>query len=149
MDLGPTGAQLLPVLAQLVRMLRQMDTPDGLSAAATAVLARLARDGGQRLTDLARGERASQPGMTQLVGRLERDGLVRRIPDPYDGRGVQVELTDAGRTALALGEARYSAALDVLLDRLAPPDRAAIADALPALTRLAEAAEPVGVRGDR
>jgi DNA-binding MarR family transcriptional regulator len=136
----PTGAQLLPVLARLVRLLRQADTSDGLSSVATAVLGRLGRDGAQRLTDLARSERASQPGMTQLVGRLERDGLVRRTSAPADRRGVLVEVTDAGRQALARGQAQYAAVLDELLGRLAPVDRDAIGAALPALSRLADAA---------
>ena len=39
--------------------------------------------------------------VTSAVDRLERDGLVRRVPNPTDGRGVLVELTDDGR-ALAL-----------------------------------------------
>jgi len=39
--------------------------------------------------------------VTSAVDRLERDGLVRRVPNPADGRGVLVELTEAGR-ALAL-----------------------------------------------
>jgi DNA-binding MarR family transcriptional regulator len=79
--------------------------------------------------------------MTQLVGRLERDGLVRRVPDPHDGRGVLVEATDPGREVLARVETEYSAVLDALLDRLDEPDREAIGAALPALTRLAAAAD--------
>jgi DNA-binding MarR family transcriptional regulator len=37
--------------------------------------------------------------MTNRLDRLEQAGLVRRLPDPDDRRGVLVELTDAGRTA--------------------------------------------------
>src|SRR5690242_6512798 len=103
----PTGSEVVPVLAGLVRLLRQTDTSDGLSPVATAVLGRLSRDGAQRLTELARSERASQPGMTQLVGRLERGGLVRRVPDPHDGRGVLVEATDPGREVLGRMETEY------------------------------------------
>jgi DNA-binding MarR family transcriptional regulator len=137
----PAGADVLPVVAQLVRLLRQTDTSDGLSPVATAVLNRLSRTGAERLTDLARSQRASQPGMTQLVGRLQRDGLVRRVPHPEDGRGVLVEATDLGREVLGRVEAEYSAALDALLDRLDPADREAIGAGLPALTRLAAAAD--------
>ena len=35
--------------------------------------------------------------MTNRVDRLERRGLVERLPDPNDRRGVLVRLTDAGR----------------------------------------------------
>ena len=35
--------------------------------------------------------------VTNAAGRLEAAGLVVRRPDPQDGRGVLVEITDAGR----------------------------------------------------
>jgi DNA-binding MarR family transcriptional regulator len=41
----------------------------------------------------------SSGAMTNRLDRLEEAGLVRRLPDPDDRRGVLVELTDAGRTA--------------------------------------------------
>ena len=34
--------------------------------------------------------------MTNRLDRLEKAGLVKRLPDPDDRRGVLVELTDAG-----------------------------------------------------
>jgi DNA-binding MarR family transcriptional regulator len=37
--------------------------------------------------------------MTNRLDRLERAGLVRRLPDPDDRRGVLVELTKAGHQA--------------------------------------------------
>jgi DNA-binding MarR family transcriptional regulator len=48
--------------------------------------------------------------MTNRIDRLAAAGLVRRHPDPQDKRGVQVRLTDAGRT-------RVDAAFGDLLDR--------------------------------
>src|SRR3954447_25744858 len=41
----------------------------------------------------------SSGAMTNRLDRLEQAGLVRRMPDPEDRRGVRVELTDAGRKA--------------------------------------------------
>ncbi|MGA8210796.1 MAG: MarR family winged helix-turn-helix transcriptional regulator [Nocardioidaceae bacterium] len=38
--------------------------------------------------------------MTNRVDGLERRGLVRRLPDPRDRRGVLVRLTEAGSTAV-------------------------------------------------
>jgi DNA-binding MarR family transcriptional regulator len=137
----PTGADVLPVVSRLLRLLRQTGTSDGLSPVASAVVGRLSRNGAERLSDLARSQGASQPGMTQLVGRLERDGLVSRAPDPYDGRGVLVEITQRGREALDRLESDYSAVLDALLGRLDEADRQAIGAALAALMRLAAAAD--------
>jgi len=48
--------------------------------------------------------------MTNRIDRLAGRGLVRRLPDPADRRGVLVRLTNEGR-------ARADAALDDLLDR--------------------------------
>ncbi|MFG1925429.1 MarR family winged helix-turn-helix transcriptional regulator [Cryptosporangium sp. NPDC048952] len=134
------GSQLMPVLSQLVRLLRQLDAPDRPSLVAMAILRRLDREGAGRITDIARAERASQPGITQLVGRLERSSLVRRVQDPNDGRGVLVELTDGGRNLLAETQAHHVSTLDMLLDRLDDADRATIVAALPALTRLTQEA---------
>jgi len=68
--------------------------------------------------------------MTNRVDRLAARGLVRRLPDPADRRGVLVRLTDEGL-------ARADAALDDLLDRertlladLDPAQRADLAAAL-------------------
>jgi DNA-binding MarR family transcriptional regulator len=46
--------------------------------------------------DLARKLELSSGAMTNRLDRLERAGLVQRLPDPEDRRGVQVELTAEG-----------------------------------------------------
>jgi DNA-binding MarR family transcriptional regulator len=46
---------------------------------------------------LARMMELSSGAMTNRLDRLEDAGLVRRLPDPSDRRGIQVELTDDGR----------------------------------------------------
>jgi DNA-binding MarR family transcriptional regulator len=48
--------------------------------------------------------------MTNRVDRLVRKGLVERLPDPVDRRGVQVRLSDTGKTAV-------DGALDALIAR--------------------------------
>ncbi|MYS98587.1 MarR family transcriptional regulator [Streptomyces sp. SID5469] len=110
-----------------------------LSFTTLSVLDTLAFGGSpMRLTDLARTEQVSQPGITQLVTRLERDGLVERRSDPSDGRAVLVHITEAGRK---IGRSRHedrTRHLTPLVAQLAPEQRQAIADALPALARLAE-----------
>ncbi|MEV5753118.1 MarR family transcriptional regulator [Actinoallomurus sp. NPDC052308] len=95
-------------------------------------------DSPMRLTDLARTEQITQPGVTQLVTRLEREGLVERRPDPGDGRVVLVHITEAGRRICRSRHADRTGHLIPLVARLAPEERQAIAEALPALIRLAE-----------
>ncbi|MFD4603041.1 MarR family winged helix-turn-helix transcriptional regulator [Streptomyces sp. NPDC058464] len=60
------------------------------------LLALLEQDGlSQReLCDLVRIE---QPTMANTLQRMERDGLVRRVPDPSDRRRTQVCLTGRAR----------------------------------------------------
>nr|WP_311132526.1 MarR family transcriptional regulator [Nonomuraea gerenzanensis] len=109
-----------------------------LSFTTLSVLDTLAQRGPLRLTDLTRTEQVSQPGITQLVTRLEREGLVERRPDPSDGRAVLVHITEAGRL---IGRSRHedrTRHLVPLVARLTAGQRRAIAAALPALTRLAE-----------
>jgi DNA-binding MarR family transcriptional regulator len=74
--------------------------------------------------------------MTQLVSRLERDGLATRASDPADGRVVVVRITDAGRERVRERRKIRSRRLAELLAELPPADRAAIGAALPALDRL-------------
>jgi DNA-binding MarR family transcriptional regulator len=49
--------------------------------------------------DLAADLELSSGAMTSRLDRLEEAGLVRRLPDPDDRRGVVVELTEKGREA--------------------------------------------------
>lgn len=47
--------------------------------------------------ELARLANVEQPSMAQLLNRMERDGLVERLPDPEDGRSRLISLTAACR----------------------------------------------------
>ena len=127
------------LLEHLVPLMRQVSTAGGLSAAASSALNRLGHDGPHRLTELAHAQGVSQPGMTQLVTRMERDGLVRRAANSDDRRAVLVEATPAGLDLLMRRRAERADALQHMLDDLDPRDQAAIAAALPALARLVDA----------
>jgi DNA-binding MarR family transcriptional regulator len=74
----------------------------GLSGPAFEVLLRLARSPRHRLrmTELAGQSTLTNSGLTRLVDRLERSGLVRREPCPDDGRGFYAVLTGAGHERL-------------------------------------------------
>jgi len=58
--------------------------------------------------DLARFAKIEQPPMAQMLARMERDGLIRRAPDPADGRSSRITLTE-------VAEARLPDAVAVLL----------------------------------
>jgi DNA-binding MarR family transcriptional regulator len=111
----------------------------GLSLTAAATLARLQRSGPARLTELASAEGVSQPSMTALIARLADQGLVRRAADPHDGRAVVLTLTPAGGEVLAQRRAERTRQITGPLAGLSDDDVRRIADALPALIRLAGA----------
>ena len=109
-----------------------------MSRTAASVLATLRDTGPRRITDLAEAEAVAQPTITTLVGRLERDGLVRRAPDPADARAVRVHLTDEGRERLQAMRAARTALLEQRLNDFTADERAALVAALPLLDRLME-----------
>ncbi len=132
----PQAAEVAAGLERLLVLIRWL-SPAGLSLTAAATLSTLERSGPCRLTALAAHEGVTQPAMTQLVGRLEDQGLVERSADPEDGRVVQVQLAPAGRDLVARRRAARADRLAGLLSQLSPADSAALAAALPAINALA------------
>jgi DNA-binding MarR family transcriptional regulator len=87
-----------------------------------SVLLPLFEEDGLRMGELARRARLSKQAMTELVPRLERDGLVERRTDPSDGRASLIYLTPRSRAfepvaAAVLGE------LDGLVRSRLDPER--------------------------
>jgi DNA-binding MarR family transcriptional regulator len=132
--------QVTATLERVFELLRRLTPLDGLSLTTASTLGRLTRSGPHRLSDLAVAEGVTQPAMTQLVSRLERDGLATRGSDPADGRVVVVTVTEAGRDAVQRRRSARADRMAALLTALPEEDRAAIAAALPAIGRLADAA---------
>jgi DNA-binding MarR family transcriptional regulator len=124
LDLCDDIEKALRLSAEL--LVRHLAGTGGLSFSARAVLNALADDGGTRLTRLAASGGITQPAMTQLVGRLERDGLVVRLIDPDDGRGTLVDITDEGRALLAQLRQTGRDNLAELLKTLSPADEATL-----------------------
>jgi DNA-binding MarR family transcriptional regulator len=76
----------------------------GLSGAKHAALSFLvAQDHPISLSELAEKLTCVRSNVTQLVDRLEADGLVKRIDDPADRRAVRAEVTRLGRERHAAG----------------------------------------------
>jgi DNA-binding MarR family transcriptional regulator len=123
-------------LEHLLGVLIRSGPPDQLSRTAVSTLKNLETHGPRRLTDLSAAENVTQPAMTQLVSRLERDGLAKRTTDPDDGRVVLVRVTDAGRALLANRREARAKHLADLISHLTDEEQRLIAAALPALERL-------------
>jgi DNA-binding MarR family transcriptional regulator len=103
---------LLRSQALLVKRLdADLEADHGLPLTSYEVLLHLneAEDRRLRMCDLAEGIMLSRSGLTRLIDRLERDGLVERVSCADDARGAFARLTDAGRAKL---EAASSTHLD-------------------------------------
>ncbi len=66
-----------------------------------------APDGSLRMADLADGVLLSRSGLTRLVDRLERDGLLRRERCEDDARGYNAVITPKGRELFARARATH------------------------------------------
>ena len=89
----------------------QLEAEHGLSLTSYEVLLHV-EDSGEdrmRMCDLASSVLLSRSGLTRLVDRLERDGLIARESCADDARGQFAVLTDAGREKLGAARATHLA----------------------------------------
>lgn len=95
----------------------------GLSLAKLGALTALSEAGeSMPLSQLAERLSCVKSNITQLVDRLEADGLVARAPDPNDRRGRLAVLTPAGRDAFEKGTRIYEETERDLLAGLDPAE---------------------------
>lgn len=105
--------------------------PVGLSLAKMGVLRHLVAAGESLpLGQLAERLSCVRSNVTQLVDRLEADGLVKRVPDPSDRRSVLATLTEEGRRAYEAGAQAQAAAESDLLSGLSDEEQAQLAELL-------------------
>jgi len=106
----------------------------GLSMAKQGALTELASAGEPlTLSQLAARLSCVRSNMTQLVDRLEADGLVKRLDDPADRRSVRAELTQLGRERHKAGEKAVKRVQSEFAASLTTRERAALEAALGAL----------------
>jgi DNA-binding MarR family transcriptional regulator len=104
-----------------------------------------ARDGQLRMTELSDRVRLSPSGLTRLVDRLVRRGLIKRGRCASDRRGSFAILTAAGKVRLRHASPVHLRGIrQHFSKRLSPAQLAAVADALEPLGR----DMPLGVSSD-
>lgn len=102
-----------------------------LSVAKYSALKQLAAaDEPLSLSDMAARLVCVRSNVSQLVDRLEADGLVRRVEDPKDRRCVRASLTDLGRERQAAGARRLESVRNEIVEVLSEVDRGALERAL-------------------
>jgi DNA-binding MarR family transcriptional regulator len=131
------ATRLRLVITRSARRLRQQSDP-ALSPTQAAALATIERAGPVTPSELARIERVQRPTISRVTARLGQAGLLERLPDELDGRGVRLRVTPEGRRTLRELRNRKTAYLAERLERLDPEDRAVLAHASGLLERLLE-----------
>ncbi|MCH5583387.1 MarR family transcriptional regulator [Shimazuella sp. AN120528] len=134
-------ADFTMVIENLTRILIRLPSIEKLSFTTLSVLHTLSLKSPMRLTELTATEQVTQSAITQLVTRLERDGLVKRLADPNDGRVVQVHITTQGIDVIESRRLDRMDRLSKFIDGLTSEEKHAITSALPALKRLVELGE--------
>lgn len=93
-----TWESLFRAQASIARELQRANTWDEVSGREYGILYELTRwPDGARFADLQADELLTQPGLSRLIARLERRGLVERSEDPDDRRAARLRLTAEGR----------------------------------------------------
>lgn len=86
------------IIAQLATSMFERAMPKGMTIAQFSLLNHFARlGGGKNPAALASAFQVTKATMTSTLQRLAAKGLVSIVPDPADGRGKRVSITDEGR----------------------------------------------------
>jgi len=132
----------VPLIFRILGAARELETrveaaldKIGLSPAKAGVLRALAKAGEPMpLSEVAVCNKCVKSNVTQLIDRLEVDGLVRRISDPDDRRVTRAELTHEGRMAYIQARRVVQQQERELLRLLGEEEAAALAKVLEQLT---------------
>jgi DNA-binding MarR family transcriptional regulator len=131
---------------------RHLSDRTGLSLTAVLTLGTLDQEGPARVTALAAAASISQPAMTELVQRLERQRVVTRVDDPEDGRAALVTITNTGRALREDQRRDRRDRLAELLTAVSPRDEAtltlAMYVAVPIIRRLIDDAQQSRTQAD-
>ena len=123
-----TQPRLGYVVARLDRALRHeielCVRPHGLTVAQYTALSVLANRSGLSNSQLARRSYITPQSMSQVLAALEREGLVRRAPDPAHARILRAQVTAKGRRVLALCDEAVDEVESRMVDGLSEAERA-------------------------
>ena len=124
--------------------------PHGLTFARYEALVLLSFSRHGRLPMRVMGERLQlhPTSVTNIVDRLQADGLVRRVPHPTDRRATLVEITDGGRAALE-DATKAVTDVDFGLSGLTPQEETQLTTLLSQVRHAAGDFRPAGPGGRR
>ncbi|WP_405493939.1 MarR family winged helix-turn-helix transcriptional regulator [Nocardia sp. NBC_00511] len=98
----------------------------GLTSSQYATLMMTQHRPGMSVADIAREVASSRQAANEMLGGLEKEGLIERRPHPTDRRTHQIYVTDAGRELYARAEIAVDRREAELEAAFTPAQRAAV-----------------------
>lgn len=94
-------AQLIrPALTKLYVLYFRVADQSDLTGPQMTIMARLQEEGPARISHIAQAEGIRMPTASNALHQLEQRGMIERIRDESDRRGVKVQLTELGVSEL-------------------------------------------------
>jgi DNA-binding MarR family transcriptional regulator len=132
------GARPLPSLLYTVKQvelvararLDELLRPSGVTTLQYTAMTVLARTDGLTAAELARNSFVTAQTMMDLVGGLERRGLISRMRDPTHRRRLRISLTEKGRAFLDEYDAPVRDVEERMLADLSAEERTMLRDLL-------------------
>jgi DNA-binding MarR family transcriptional regulator len=127
------------VVGRLRRRLREVAGLDDLTPSQTSVLSRIEKGGPASASELAAAEGVRPQSMAATLAAIGEHGLIKRAPDPADGRRQLISLTEMGREAIrGARQVREEWLARALTDGCTEAERQTIIEALELLDKLAQ-----------
>ncbi|MEV8539748.1 MarR family transcriptional regulator [Streptomyces sp. NPDC051572] len=134
-----SARDLRVVFSRLRRRIREVATDEDLTPSQESALTLVGKNGAATASALASAEGVRPQSMAATLAALDQHGLIRRSPDPEDGRRQLVTLTEAGRARIEDNrQVREEWLARAFEDRYTETERRTILDALTLLERLSE-----------
>nr|WP_026162400.1 MarR family transcriptional regulator [Corynebacterium ulceribovis] len=92
--------EIRPMLTRLELLYTRVSQESSISRAQLSIMSTLADVGPCRISQIAQTESIRMPTASNAIHQLEKLGMVTRVRDVEDRRGVQVKLTDKGHEEL-------------------------------------------------
>lgn len=132
------ASAIRPQITKLSVMFNRTAPSSSLTAPQLTILAYLADEGECRISDIAKAEGIRMPTASNALHQLQDRGLVERVRDEADRRGVKVRLTEKGESEFARVSAERCAALAAVFETLTDEELAEARALAPLIQKLAE-----------